>query len=499
MTKQVTVTFDEYVITEILTVNSLNRGIGPTQSLRTKNRNNKKGVRFLGTSSALLTHEMDFTLIDSVIEKRRELSKILNVTEPKKLIYSDEPDKFYWALPSGDTDFDDKRFFGEGTISWEIYDGVAYSVDEYVFENDGSDQRVIEINTPGTEPMLLELEAEFTSDCGFLGLQNNDLSTSALFGTIEEVDGYHFDTSDLLFDDHLTEDRGWVLNAGVVPPVTPNPQQVGTVSYQVDPSQTPPIDPNEGFVKATSYGTGAEWHGPSITKTVPADKNGAHAVNWKATWRFDFNPDGSTKRPSNVGHGSLTFIDQNNAIICSVVVEDNNPSQERSDIAFYVGNKRVWDTRETTSFYTTQRPNHGFVSVEKLGSEIIFSINYANLKKTFITQNPDVELRKATWYMAQYGTRTAMVNNLLRALNIRKHNVQNWKDVPNKFSAKDVLDYKKSGDNIQCTINDLQGLQYRDPGSTLIYAPPGVSTMFLSWSDFATAPIVKLKGRAAYV
>lgn len=499
MTKQVTVTFDEYVITEILTVNSLNRGIGPIQSLRTKNRNNKKGVRFLGTSSALLTHEMDFTLIDSVIEKRRELSKILNVTEPKRLIYSDEPDKFYWALPSGDTDFDDKRFFGEGTISWEIYDGVAYSVDEYVFENDDSDPRIITINNPGTEPMLLEMEAEFTSDCGFLGLQNNDLSTSALFGTIEEVDGYHFDTSDLLFDDHLTEDRGWVLNTGVVPPVTPNPQQVGTVSYQVDPSQPAPIDPNEGFVRATSYGTGAEWHGPSVTKTVPADKNGAYAVNWKATWRFDFNPDGSTKRPSNVGHGSMTFSDQNGAIICAVVVEDNNPSQERSDIAFYVGNKRVWDTRETTSFYTTQRPNHGFVSVEKLGSEIIFSINYANLKKTFITQNPDVELRKATWYMAQYGTRTAMVNNLLRALNIRKHNVQNWKDVPNKFSAKDVLDYKKSGDNILCTINDLQGLQYRDPGSTLIYAPPGVSTMFLSWSDFATAPIVKLKGRAAYV
>ena len=499
MTKQVTVTFDEYVITEILTVNSLNRGIGPTQSLRTKNRNNKKGVRFLGTSSALLTHEMDFTLIDSVIEKRRELSKILNVTEPKKLIYSDEPDKFYWALPSGDTDFDDKKFFGEGTISWEIYDGVAYSVDEYVFTNDGSDSRVIEINNPGTEPMLLELEAEFTSDCGFIGLQNNDLSTSALFGTIEEVDGYHFDTSDLLFDDHLTEDRGWVLNTGVVPPVTPNPQQVGTVSYQVDPSQPAPIDPNEGFVRATSYGTGSEWHGPSVTKTIPVDKNGKYPVNWKATWRFDFNPNGSNKRPSNVGHGSLTFIDQNNAIICSVVVEDNNPSQERSDIAFYVGNKRVWDTRETTSFYTTQRPNQSNVMVEKIGSEIAFAINYANLKKTFITQAPNVELRKATWYMAQYGTRTPMQNNLLRAINIRKHNVQNWKDVPNKFGTDDVLDYKKSGDNILCIINGLQGLQYRDPGSTLIYAPPGVSTMFLSWSDFATAPIVKLKGRAAYV
>lgn len=430
--------------------------------------------------------------------KFNQLNRVLNAEEAR-FIFNDEPGFFFIGLKTECDQVPAGRNSVTASFTILCADPFKYSINQQVFENNGSDPRVIEINNPGTEPMLLELEAEFTSDCGFLGLQNNDLSTSALFGTIEEVDGYHFDTSDLLFDDHLTEDRGWVLNTGVVPPVTPNPQQVGTVSYQVDPSQPAPIDPNEGFVRATSYGTGAEWHGPSVTKTVPADKNGAYAVNWKATWRFDFNPNGSTKRPSNVGHGSMTFVDQNNTIICSVVVEDNNPSQERSDIAFYVGNKRVWDTRETTSFYTTQRPNHGFVSVEKLGSEIIFSVNYANIKKTFITQNPDVELRKATWYMAQYGTRTAMVNNLLRALNIRKHNVQNWKDVPNKFSAKDVLDYKKSGDNILCTINGLQGLQYRDPGSTLIYAPPGVSTMFLSWSDFATAPIVKLKGRAAYV
>lgn len=499
MSEKFTVEFNGYFLTQLFDVTEIKRDGGSGLNDSTASRRNKKGVRRLGSESVLVTIPMSFYMYDNIIHKRRELSRILNVDEPCQLIFGDEPDKYYLAKPSETFEFEDARIEATGTITWQIFDGVAHSVKEYTFENNGSDPRVIEINNPGTEPMLLELEAEFTSDCGFLGLQNSDLSTSALFGTIEEVDGYHFDTSDLLFDDHLTEDRGWVLNTGVVPPVTPNPQQVGTVSYQVDPGQTPPIDPNEGFVRATSYGTGAEWHGPSVTKTVPADKNGAYAVNWKATWRFDFNPNGSTKRPSNVGHGSMTFVDQNNAIICSVVVEDNNPSQERSDIAFYVGNKRVWDTRETTSFYTTQRPNHGFVSVEKLGSEIIFSVNYANLKKTFITQNPDVELRKVTWYMAQYGTRTAMVNNLLRALNIRKHNVQNWKDVPNKFSAKDVLDYKKSGDNIMCTINDLQGLQYRDPGSTLIYAPPGVSTMFLSWSDFATAPIVKLKGRAAYV
>lgn len=503
MTKQVTVTFDEYVITEILTVNSLNRGIGPTQSFRTQNRNDKKGVRFLGTSSTVLTHEMDFTLMEGVIEKRREISRILNVSEPKKLIYSDEPDKFYWALPSGDTDFEDKRLYGDGSITWQIFDGLAYSTEEYSFTNDGADPRAITINNPGTEPMLLELEAEFTSDCGFLGLQNDDLSTSALFGTIEEVDGYHYEASETLFDDHFTVDRGWLLNQGITPGVTAERLQNGTASYQVDEWQGPPagypgiVDPNEGYAKVTDYGTGNSWHGVAITKIVPPDKNGAYPVNWRSSYRIDFNNDGADNKNVRVGHNSVTYSNQNDELIVAVVVEDNNSVSERSDVAIYIDGNRVWDNRETSKYYVSGRT--AWVAVEKIGNEITVNVSYAGVQKSFVSKNPDAELRKITWYGAAYKEYLPIANNFFRAINVKKHNVLNWQDIPNKFGSKDILLYGKNVDNIYCTLNNNQGLQYRDPGSTLIYAPPGLSTMFLSWSDFATAPIVKLKGRAAYV
>lgn len=492
------VTYDGYDITELLRVTSLDRKIGPSREFRTKNRNDRKGVQYLGTSSAILAHDMGFVLRYDLIAKRRELASIFNVTEPKKLIYSDEPDKFYLAIPTGDINVDERNFLGFGTITWEIPDGVAYSIDELNFDNT-QNPNLIEINNPGTELIDLVLEATFTTDCGFLGIESEDGVSKALFGSVEEVDGYHYDTSVRLFDDHFNEDRGWELNAGVTPPVTPIRDQVGTVSYQVDPWQSDPVDPNEGYVKPTNYGTGTSWHGPSITKNVPADKNGEFPVNWKAEYRADFNTDGKPEHSGQVGHNSVTFSDANGNVIAAIVLEDNNPAKERSDLVFYVEGKRVWHQMDTQNFYVNMRDGKYAFVVEKIGAQITFRAAFFNVTKTFKLSNPDVALHKVTWYGAAYKDYPPMTNNLLRALNVRKHNVDNWQDIPNKFGSGDSLKYGSNGKNIYCTLNDFQWLQFRDPGSTLITVPPGKSNLFIAFSDFSDPPLVKLVGRAAYV
>ena len=499
MSEKFTVEFNGYILTQLFDVTEVRRDGGSWLSDSVGARRNKKGVRRLATESALVTIPMSFYMYGNIIHKRRELSRVLNVDEPCKLFFSDEPDKYYLAKPSETLDFEDARIEATGTITWQIFDGVAHSVEEYTFKNDGSDPRAITINNPGTEPMLLEMEAIFNSDCGFLGLQNEDLSTNALFGSIEEVDGYHYDTTVKLFDDHFNQDRGWSLNNGITPPVTAIRDQVGTVSYQVDPWQPEPIDPNEGYVKPTNYGTGTSWHGPSITKNVPADKNGEFPVNWKAEYRADFNTDGKPEHSGQVGHNSVTFSDANGNVIAAIVLEDNNPAKERSDLVFYVEGKRVWHQMDTQNFYVNMRDGKYAFVVEKIGAQITFRAAFFNVTKTFKLSNPDVALREVTWFAAAYKDYPPMTNNLLRALNVRKHNVDNWQDIPNKFGSGDSLKYGSNGKNIYCTLNDFQWLQFRDPGSTLITVPPGKSNLFIAFSDFSDPPLVKLVGRAAYV
>ena len=140
----------------------------------------------------------------------------------------------------------------------------------------------------------------------------------------------------------------------------------------------------------------------------------------------------------------MTFVDAGNNIICAVVVEDNNAVEERSDLAIYIDGERVWDTRNTTKFYVTGRPDQGkTVSVTKVGDKITVTYPYADIKKTFTTTNANTELRKVTWYCAAYKTYSAIHNNLIRAFTLTKHNVEYYQDIPNFLASGDIisLDY----------------------------------------------------------
>ena len=67
-----------------------------------------------------------------------------------------------------------------------------------------------------------------------------------------------------LFDDHLYEDKGWLVNQGITPPVTSERLQNGVVKYVKEST-------NEGYATTKDYGSGNSWHGASLTKIVPED------------------------------------------------------------------------------------------------------------------------------------------------------------------------------------------------------------------------------------
>lgn len=497
-------TFNGHDLSSLLTVQMFNKGVSLGRTSVYNGRLGKKGNDFVGHSSTLVTISTPFLFKPEVKNKKEKLAAILNVDEPKILLNSSEPGIYYKAFPTGQIASDETSIFGEGVIVWEIHDGVSHSIADLIFTNKdslGNRTNFITVNNPGTEPIELELEAIFKSDNGYLGVEGQDDTVKALFGNMTEVDKTPYQRSEKLFDDHMFADRGWVLNNGKVPPVTPAPKQQGTVTYTLEKA------PDEGYVKPGSYGTaGSDWTGPSLTKTIPANSEGTFPKQWACDFRLDFNTDGSgTAAPKEVGHQSVTFLDQNNNIIVAVVIEDNNANAKKSDLAIYVRNKRVYDSRNTDKYYVTARPEqNNHIHVEKFGSKIRVGFK-AGVKKNNpwldFTLNEDVELRKITWYAARYKSYPVIRNNLLRAINVVDHKVNKWKDIPNKFKSGDVLRYGRSGEserNLFCTVNDINELRLRDPGSTAISAPPGTTIIYLAYSDFAEIPEVTLKGKASY-
>lgn len=492
------VKFNNQDFSDILVVESLQRGVRLGRSSNLNNRKSKKGVDFLGVSSDIILFEMKFIFTVDIKEGREKLTERLNVSEPKTLILSDDPGKVYYAFPQGDIDVTEESVFAKGTIIWEIPDGVSYSIQDYLFTNKSTDGELFDyvtIDNPGTEPMDLELTANFKSDNGFLGLESDTGAVRSLFGDMEEIDGYYYEVSEKLFDDHFNVSPGWTLNNGVVPPVTNSTTQQGTFSYKQEAV-------GEGFAYPTNYGTPTtSWSGPSLTKNIPADSNGKYPENWTSAFRVDFNTDGAGQaRASLVGHQSVSFIDQNNNIIVSIVIEDNAPSGQKSDLVVYVRNKRVYDSRNTTSYYVTARPeDNNHIKIEKIGNKINVQLAFIGRKISFDFNEAGILLRKVTFYTARFKSLPPMRNNLIRAINITKHNVNKWQNIPNKFMAGDKLTYGKSERNIYSRLNEMNALEMRDVGSTLITAPPGRSVLYLAYSSFSDPPEVILKGKARFI
>lgn len=412
-------------------------------------------------------------------EKFNELCKILD-QEQMKIIFNDEQSKFFIGTKTSVDSPDPGRLSTTGSYTIYCSDPYKYSVAEKTAKNYGSSQITLVNN--GSKPCVVNVKATMKSDNGYIGLTLGDRFYQ--IGKPEEVDGYHYEETVKLFDDHLYEDKGWLLNQGITPPVTSEQSQNGTIRYVKESS-------NEGYAIPSNYGSGNSWHGASLTKIIPTDENGKYPVNWKCEWRFDFNTDGSTNPNPEIGHNSVTFIDGDDNIICSVVFEDNNPSYERSDMAIYIGQKRVWDTKNTTKFYVTGRGDYGpCASVEKIGNQITIRFSYAGIQKTFLLDNPSVELRKITWYGAAYKTNPNIRNNLIRALNVKKHNVDKYEDIPNYFSNGDKIEI--SGDNGEVYINGIKDWDTADIGSQPLLLPPGQHTMGIITSSFASVPDIEV-------
>jgi len=454
-----------------------------------------RGMKFSRTRYDSKTIPMPFTITGDIRSKYDKLQKALNVPEPKELIFGDISDRVFYAIPSGDLEFDDKECIGTGTITWVIPDGIAHSAYTSVAMNNG--ESTITLTNNGNESVPINIKATMKSDNGYIGYTLDDRFYQ--IGNPEEVDGESYEATVLLFDDHMTVDRGWLLNQGITPPVTNERLQVGTVQYVTEKAGEGTA--GEGYVKPTAYGSGTSWHGPSVTKIVPADENGKYPINWRSCWRFDFNTDGVAFNPGEqIGHNSVTFSDQNGNVICSVVFEDNHASLQRSDMVIYVGSTRVWDTKNTTDFYITGKEGRDggtTVDVEKIGNQVNIKFNYKGINKTFFVADTSAQLRKVTWYGAAYKTHDPLQNNLLRALQVRKHNVERYEDIPNYFMPGDVVELDSTTNELY--INNILDWDQVDIGSRPLLLPPGTHTLGIITSEWAEVPDVEVTWRERYL
>ena len=458
---------------------------------------------------------------DAFREAYNKLNALLDV-EDAEMIFADEPDKFFRGTPSGAGDVDPGKNAVTSEIEFICTDPFKYSVEEYEASPVADDGTTFVIEYNGTQKSYPAFEVSFADqdesegtltgngDCGFVVFMNEDQKVIQV-GEPEETDGETYEKSQTLvnqtfdkWDSSVT--KNWAVNTGA----NTNPEahkQMGSIklttygSYQA--------------ITANSFGSyNNAWHGPTVTRIIPADATGEQgAINWQASWKqlmsISQNTNGSKEKGvfqcllNNVSGSTITTV--------AAVAVWKSATGNKATIRFYVHGQKTVDVPIDISWFNqyfgwtdtnpgSTRPVPKRTStIQKKGDTITFNI--AGIKRAFTSPAvADMEVHHMTFWFGQYGTATPLYTNGLIYAKFIKDNCDTWQDIPNKFSANDVL--MVDCESAQIYLNDIETPELGALGNDWddFYLKPGTNQIGVAWSDWTTNnPTFKIKYREAFL
>ena len=306
----------------------------------------RKGVDFRYTTYKQKSIPMPFTMIGDLEEKHDKLMDILNVGEPKELIFESLPDRVFYAIPSGDLDFSEDGPLGEGTITWIVPDGIAHATTEKSFQASENSDGILEatIINGGTEDAPVSYEITHNHENGFIGIVSE--YGAIQLGKVQEADGESYQQNETLIDGiqplvDAADDHGTNY-------MHPDHDMGGTLDYMSE----------EGALVIGSMGTGqaGKWCGGMRTIPVPEDSEGeAGAKNFWCylNWYFQTGLLGQT------GEQSIAFLTEDNKVICGYSLYKSDMSGNTAALEFWLNGKVVDSRLFTPSGNQYENPFNG--------------------------------------------------------------------------------------------------------------------------------------------
>lgn len=486
---------------------------------------------------------VQYLLVSDTPEKFREafnkLAEILDV-EDAELIFNDENDKYFIGTPSkvGKVNPGQTRVIGE----FELFcaDPFKYSVEEYEAQPQEDGSFVIQYN--GTYKSYPVLEASFfdeseasedgvtekeltgAGDCGYVAFFNEREKIIQL-GDIAEVDGEDLPASQLLVHwDFMTAPKWgeaakkkWTVNDGKV-----TDSQAIMLNGLPGTVQAFENAPEDGYyLTASNYGSGDKWHGTSITRKLPADKNGEiGATNFTTKFSIKTSIGSGTESQKELGGFQCLLSNgsgSNRRIVAGMNIYKGSTGKT-ANLRFYVNNKTVHTMDIDLSMYNQYFGNNivgnkekGIETIksvktcfiEKQGNKVSF--NLGGIKKVFTCtaeEFADLQTHEVTCTWTQWHTRKPLSYNGLYYIKFTKHNCAAWREVPNKFNSADVITADCSTGDIY--LNDAPTPQYGALGNDWedFYLKPGINQIGTAYSDFVDvkyAPTFKIRYREVYL
>ena len=451
----------------------------------------QNGSDFAYTSYENKQIVMPFTIEGNLEEKYDALQKALKVDEPKKLVFGNVPNKCFYAIPSGTLEFSEEtEFLGEGTITWLIPDGVAYSTAEFSFDGVQKDgYQTITIQNNGTEWADVDYEITHQHENGFIGLVSQ--YGVIQLGKQEEADGENYEASEELFNGYglFQDDHGTSYQ---------NPENTTQGTLEVRNVAGYNVMALKGGQATSGY-----WNGGMKTLTIPVDSEGRRgAKNFYCYTQHWF----ETGLMGQTGAQTIAFLTGDNEVICAMSINKSDTAGNTARIEWFApGNTLIRREEFQPTAYEGNPFNlkmgGGHNDFLKEGEKLrIFW--YGTYRDLTIPEIKDMECEKIQIWIGQWGDRNLsnqyVTHNYLKSIRFRKDNVDKYKDVPNRYRAGDVVSI--DGESTKVYVNGMPAKGDEINGSNYPKVPPGTTEVQFCYSSFSSPPPhIKAKIREVYL
>ena len=451
----------------------------------------QNGSDFAYTSYENKQIVMPFTIEGNLEEKYDALQKALKVDEPKKLVFGNVPNKCFYAIPSGTLEFSEEtEFLGEGTITWLIPDGVAYSTAEFSFDGVQKDgYQTITIQNNGTEWADVDYEIAHQHENGFIGLVSQ--YGVIQLGKQEEADGENYEASEELFNGYslFQDDHGTSYQ---------NPENTTQGTLEVKNVAGYNVMALKGGQATSGY-----WNGGMKTLTIPVDSEGRRgAKNFYCYTQHWF----ETGLMGQTGAQTIAFLTGDNKVICAMSINKSDTVGNTAHVDWFAPqNKKI----KTLDFQPTAYEGNPFNL--KMGGGHNDFLKEGDRLRIFwygqyyyftIPEIKDMVCEKIQVWIGQWGSRDLgnqlVTHNYLKSIWFRKDNVEKYRDVPNRYRAGDVVTI--DGESTKVYVNGMPAKGDEITGTDYFQVAPGTTEVQFCYSSFSSPPPqIKAKIREVYL
>lgn len=478
----VTMNFNKTDLSDLIEIQDVHRNIGNNRSIATSYTSN------IGVNVQQQTIDAKFIEVEfSIWSKDRnalkhKLAGIFNVSSAKKLVFSDEPDKYYLAMPIESISMQEtsgRR--STGSMKFIVPDGVAHSstYKSVTEPTSATDRLVFEVNNEGNVDAYPIITIKNNSENGYVGIVN---ASSALeVGDREEADIGTVKRSEVLID--FRDDR---ISNGFER-ATKNKAVTNDNGENVVGTSEVVTVWNEKHIRLRNQATQGKYgnYATSLSWDIPVDSAGeVGSLNDHLIGKINF----TTNSINQYGFIKVTISDTNGQFLYGFECFKQKQGQDCQFNALRSDGKGSYYFLKRWNFICTsdskQNPftsSNGRFELSRNDDKV--HIYYNGSYHSFTV--PEIKDRKSAKIhvmLGSYYDKPQPEHMYLDELMYRKDFVPTIGDVPNRYPIGSTIIINNEEDTIM--VDGINKFGDRVHGSSWIKLPPGKSQLEIYTSSW---------------